>query len=101
MNILENITTLIRVPGKLLDTDFWRRASLFQFIYSVLGLVLGLACVICAMILFLHGVGGSSSWTMKAVGAESKISDAAPGLILFVIGLFVVYVTRFSVRSGK
>jgi len=92
---------MIRVPGKLTDRNFWRRASLLQFIYSMLGLLLGLACVLCGMALFFHGIAGSSSWTMKIIGAQSKITDATPGVILFVVGLFIVYITRYGVRTGK
>jgi hypothetical protein len=99
--MLDPINWMVRVPAKLLDTEFWRHASLFQFIYSVLGLVFGFACIICGVVLFLHGVAGSSSWTMKILGSKSQISDAAPGAILFLVGLFIVYVTRFGVRSTK
>jgi hypothetical protein len=29
---------------------------------------------------------------------QSKLSDAAPGTVLFVVGLAVVWVTRFAIR---
>jgi len=90
---------MILVPAKQTDREFWRQASVFQFIYSVLGLVLGLACAFCGVMLFFHGIAGSSNWAMKVIGVQSHVCDAAPGVILFVIGLFVVYVTRYGVRS--
>ncbi|HVH64832.1 MAG TPA: hypothetical protein VM674_02260 [Candidatus Acidoferrum sp.] len=31
------------------------------------------------------------------IGFQSKLSDAAPGTVLFVIGLAVVWLTRFAV----
>jgi hypothetical protein len=91
----------MEVPSSLKSIDFWQRSSLFQFIYSLAGLVLGLVCVIGGIILFLHGVTGSTSWTAKFIGLESNISDAAPGAILFIVGLFVVWITRFDIKVRK
>jgi len=33
--------------------------------------------------------------------AESSINDAAPGAVLFVVGLFFVLITRYVVKVGK
>src|SRR5262245_5157477 len=71
------------------------RLSKHHLIYSLLGLVLGLVCVVGGIVLFLHGVVGSTSWTAKAFGAESHITDAAPGAVLFIVGLFIVFSTRY------
>lgn len=69
-----------------------------EYAYSMLGLVLGLACIIAGTILGLHGVAGSTSWTAKVLGLESNINDAAPGVVLFVVGVFYVWITRPKVR---
>ena len=71
---------------------------MLQLIYSLAGLVLGLACIIGGILLFFHGVAGSSSWVGEVIGLKSKLSDAAPGTVLFVVGLAVVWLTRFAVR---
>ena len=91
------IRNRINPPAFLKDKEFWKQASLYQFIYSLCGLLLGLACVIGGIVLFLHGVAGSTSWTAKIIGTESKVTDAAPGAVLFIVGLFVVWITRFDV----
>jgi len=69
-----------------------------EYIYGMLGLVLGLAAIIGGVILALHGVAGSTSWTAKVLGLESKINDAAPGVVLFIVGLFMIWVTKPTVR---
>jgi hypothetical protein len=51
------------------------------------------------ILLFLRGVTGSASWTAKLIGAESKLSDAAPGVVLFVVGGLIVFVTRFRIMA--
>lgn len=70
----------------------------YRFIYSMVGLFLGLSCIAGGIFLFLNGVVGSSSWTASILGNESKITDAAPGAILFIIGLFFVIATRYKIR---
>ena len=89
------------LPKGMKDPDTWKRISLFQLIYSLCGLILGLVCIIGGIILFLHGIVGSTSWTARMLGAESKISDAAPGAVLFIVGLFVVLVTRFTAKARR
>lgn len=77
----------------------WNRATLLHFWYSISGLVLGIVCVIIGMILTLRGVTGSSSWTAKFLGLRSEITDAAPGVIFGLLGLFVIWITKFNVQS--
>src|SRR5437773_484692 len=77
------------------------KLSKHHLIYSILGLVLGLACVIGGVVLFLAGVTGKMSWTAKFLGASSQILDAAPGAVLFIVGLFIVFVTRYKVISKR
>ena len=88
----------LELPPNPRERHFWGRLAVLQLIYSLAGLVLGLACVVGGIALFFHGVVGSSSWVGQVIGAQSKLSDAAPGTVLFVVGLAVVWVTRFSVR---
>lgn len=89
------------VPQSVKDPQTYQEIARLHLIYSLSGLVLGLACLLGGIVLCLHGVVGSTSWTAKFVGAESNISDATPGVVLFVVGLFVVWVTRFSVKVQK
>jgi hypothetical protein len=91
----------MEIPFAFRDPPSYQRFSLYQLIYSLAGLVLGLVCVLGGVVLFLNGVVGSTSWTAKMLGAESKVSDAAPGAVLFIVGLFVVFVTRFSIKVKK
>ncbi len=82
------------------DTDVMLQRDLarFQFYYSIAGLILGLLCMIGGITLFVLGVTGASDWYTNIWGAESRISQAAPGAILFIIGLFVVIFTRYKFK---
>ena len=88
----------LELPPDPRERHFWSRLAMLQLIYSLAGLVLGLACIIGGTLLFFHGVVGSSSWVGEVIGVKSKLSDAAPGTVLFVVGLAVVFLTRFTVR---
>lgn len=88
----------LELPADPRERHFWGRLAVLQLIYSLAGLVLGLACIVGGILLFFHGVAGSSSWVGEFIGVQSKLSDAAPGTVLFVVGLAVVWLTRFAVR---
>lgn len=84
-----------------IDPGLLKRSLRHRFIYSMAGLILGCACVIGGIALFLNGVAGSSSWTAKMLGGDSTLTDAAPGAILFVVGLLVVFLTRYKVSVDR
>ncbi|HXQ39396.1 MAG TPA: hypothetical protein VN843_35680, partial [Anaerolineales bacterium] len=69
-----------------------------EYRYAMLGLILGLATIIGGVILGLHGVVGSTSWTAKLLGLESNLNDATPGVVLFIVGIFLVLLTRPKVN---
>ncbi len=73
-------------------------AVTWEYRYAMLGLILGLAAIIGGVVLGLHGVTGSTSWTTKFLGLESNINDAAPGVVLFLVGLFMVFITRPKIK---
>jgi hypothetical protein len=98
LNWLQFVVAALELPPNPRERHFWGRLALLQLIYSLAGLVFGLACIVGGILLFFHGVAGSSSWVGEFIGVQSKLSDAAPGTVLFVVGLAVVWLTRFAVR---
>ena len=75
--------------------------SKHQLLYSIAGLIVGAGCMLGGIVLFLNGVTGSTSWTAKLLGAESQLSDAAPGAVLFIVGLFIVLITKYVFNVKK
>lgn len=78
------------------DTNLQSQLSRNELFYSLSGLVVGLVCILGGIILFLNGIVGATSWTAKILGAESTVSDAAPGALLFIVGMFCVFITRYK-----
>jgi len=105
MNSEEKDTSIFVVNQSFVDpsTDPKTQISLakFELFYAVAGLILGLVCILGGVVLFLHGVTGSTSWTTKILGAESTITDAAPGAVLFIVGLLFVLLTRYKYVHQK
>jgi hypothetical protein len=69
-----------------------------EYQYAMLGLILGLASIVGGITMGLHGVAGSTSWTASVLGLSSSVNDAAPGVVLFIVGLFMVWVTKANVK---
>ena len=79
--------------------EVWQQIIRYQFFYAMAALALGFICIISGIALFFHGITGSTSWIAPIVGRETRISDTAPGTILFLVGVFLVYSTRFCYIS--
>jgi hypothetical protein len=73
----------------------------FQFIYSLAGLTIGSLCLVLGTFLLYSGVVGSTSWTANILGFASELSDAGPGLVIALIGLFIIFITRFGIKVTK
>src|SRR2546429_9201973 len=92
------VLAVLEFPPNPRERHFWGRLATLHLIYSLAGLVFGLACIVGGILLFFHGVSGSSSWVGEFIGVERKLSDAAPGTVLFVVGPVVVWLTPLAVR---
>ena len=101
MRWLQLLLALIEVPVVPGERSILSRLVRLQLAYSLAGLTLGLICVVGGILLFFHGVTGSTSWVGHVIGVQGRLSDAAPGTVLFVVGLLVVWITRFDVRVRR
>jgi hypothetical protein len=57
--------------------------------FFMFGHALGSVCKMGGIVLYLHHITASTSWTGKFMGSEGKISDAVLGAILFIVGLLL------------
>ena len=74
--------------------DLHRLGLKLKFVYSIVGLLVGLSCIIAGVVLGVNGVVGHTSWTASLLGLTTSMNDAAPGVIVFVVGIFIVLITR-------
>ncbi len=66
----------------------------YQFWYSLSSLSLAALYVICGTALFLCGITGNVAWKAEFLSIRSNLSNAGSGLIIVIVGFFIVYVTR-------
>ncbi len=79
--------------------EYWLKTTKYHFLYSIFGFIIGIFCVIAGVILFLHGAISNTSWTTKILSLEIELTDQAPGLAFGILGLLIIFVTRFKVKS--
>ena len=82
-----------------MSDDLHKFGMTLKFVYSLVGLLVGLACMFLGSFLGYSGVQGHTAFTGKVLGLSANLNDAAPGVILFVVGLFAIFITKFSVRD--
>ncbi len=82
----------IRSNGNRSDMD---GHNAFQFLYSIGGYIVGGSTIVGGILLFLRGIAGSTDWSFKFLGVNTELSEAAPGVILFIVGLLIIYVTKY------
>lgn len=72
--------------------------SRMQLIYSILGLVVGVLCIIFGTYLYLNGAINNTKWIIDVMNIKSELSDAGPGAVLFVVGLLVIAITKYNIK---
>lgn len=77
------------------DPQIIGRVARYEFAYASFGLTVGMVCIVLGLVLFLHGAQGSTSWTAKILGLRTEVTDAAPGVMFGLVGLFVIVVSRY------
>jgi hypothetical protein len=95
----DTISRRVEVPPSGPDRMTWKNISLYQFIYSLTGLGLGLASILGGIVLFFKGISGSINWIIKAENFNSQLVNASPGAILFVAGIIIIWITRFDILA--
>ena len=71
-----------------------------MFVYGLAGLCAGVLFAFGGAALLIHGVTGSTSWTVSILGANSKLTDASAGVIFAICGLFAIWITAGGMIKG-
>jgi hypothetical protein len=70
-------------------------------IKALTGLMIGFSCIILGVILSIFGVTGYFSWSFAFGGINSSLTNAAPGVLLMIIGFFIIFITNYKVIIQK
>jgi hypothetical protein len=76
----------------------------YQFKYSMAALAVQAVCMGIGGLLAYSGAIGKTAFAAQALsdfGLKVQMTDAGPGVVLFVVALIAMIATRFSVRIDK
>jgi hypothetical protein len=96
-----NKISSVRMTDDIAKTAFGSRVEKHQYNISLIALFLGTIIFIGGLILFFHSLNGRTKWVVSFLGIHSELSDAPPGIVLCIIGLFVIYINRYSININK
>jgi hypothetical protein len=67
--------------------------GIYEFWFGIARLVVATICVVSGAVLVYARRHGKGTWTIQCGSARLEISTTAPGTVLAVVGLLIVYVT--------
>ena len=91
----------IEIPNNSSD-DVIKEAIKSQYRYSIIGYIVGIVIILLGIILLVLKIFFPlNDLSFKILSFSISTSNASPGIILFIIGLIIIYITRFSVKTKK
>lgn len=91
----------VEIPENTND-DVLKKVIESQFKYSVIGYVIGVLIITLGIVLIFFGIFYPlNKISFKFLSFSISANNATLGIILFLIGLFVIVATRFSVKIKK
>ena len=89
----------IEIDPSITDSTFATNALKFEYITVLISLLGGLSCIIAGVVLTILGFSGSIDWIIEVSGFTSRLINACPGIILIIVGAFLIYKSRINVKS--
>jgi hypothetical protein len=83
------------------DPDVQKRAIDAERSSSKRGQLIGLFVLVLGVLLTVLGVSGVVDFQLKGFGLNAILSNAAPGVLLIVLGAIIILVTRLSIKSAR
>jgi hypothetical protein len=75
----------------------WTQASSWQIVLSVGAICVGVVLVTGGAGLVVRGLFGSAQWVLLTLGEGLPVNDVVTGLIVALLGVLIVYETRYSI----
>lgn len=91
----------VNIDPSVSNTPFGMQALHYEFIIVLISLIGGFGCIIAGVVLTIMGFTGNIEWFVEAVGFTSRLTNASPGIVLIIVGCFIVVKSRMKVKSVK
>jgi len=82
-----------RIAQEAASRRFWRTVNTFSLVYSIFGLISGAGLIVGGIILSLRMIADTGDWS-------AHIFDGILGVMLFAVGLFIIGITRYRVKTS-
>lgn len=63
---------------------------------EIVGLAIGLTCILIGVVLLILGINGSINWNFKFGLFESNLENATPGILMMIIGFLIIALTNYK-----
>ena len=83
------------------NTPFGMNAIRYEYIIVLLSMFAGWGLIIGGIALLLLGLTGNVELVMEAIDMKARLVNASPGLVMALIGAYVVIKSRMNIKSKK
>jgi hypothetical protein len=80
--------------------DVKREVIKRQGLISMIGLIVGSVIAIAGVVLVVFGFSGDVEIAVEIGGVKSNVVTGSLGIVVLIAGLAIIYITRYSVKSG-
>lgn len=89
------------IDPSLANTQFGMLSLIFEFITVFAIIIGGYFLIIFGVIMTLLGLSGNIEWVMESAGFSSRLVNASPGILMIIVGAFLVSKGKMDVKATK
>lgn len=89
------------IDPSLANTQFGMLSLIFEFITVFAIIIGGYFLIIFGIIVMILGLSGNIDWVIESVGFSSRIVNASPGLVMILVGAFLVSKGKMDVKATQ
>lgn len=89
------------IDPSLANTQFGMLSLIFEFITVFAIIIGGYFLIIFGVIMTLLGLSGNIEWVMESASFSSRLVNASPGILMIIVGAFLVSKGKMDVKATK
>lgn len=89
------------IDPAIANTPFGMNVIRYEYIVILLSMFAGWGLIIGGIVLLLLGLMGNVELVMEAIDMKARLVNASPGLVMVLIGAYVVIKSRMNIKSKK
>lgn len=101
LTIVVLLTACSDIDPSIANTPFGMTAIHYEFIIILLSMIAGWGMIIGGIVMMFLGLSGEVEFFIDAVDFKARLLNASPGLVLTLIGAFIVLKSRMNIKANK